>query len=398
MKILIANVGSTSFKFKLYEMKDEEILAQGRIENIGSENSSYSMQCKDHKIQGTASYAGYEQAVLAAIDFLTQGEHACLAALSDIAAVGFKTVHGKGIRECRVLDEPALQAMEAYTFLAPAHNPPYIKAIRIFAKLIPEVPRIGLFEPAFHRNIPAHAYTYGLPAELVEKHAIRKYGFHGASHRWIAERTPQLLNAAAESLRIISCHLGGSSSICAIRNGFSLDTSMGFSPQSGVLNAKRCGDLDPFVPLYLQEEEKWSAAQVSKVLNSQSGLAGISGIPSGDMKEIIDAADQGSEKAQLAIDTFCYGVLHYIGAYYLVLQGLDALVFTGGIGERGSLIRHRVCRQLQFLGVQLNPEANQRATGEAKISTPDSSIQVLVIPANEELIVAREAKALLERR
>jgi len=397
MKILIANVGSTSFKFKLYEMKDEEILAQGRIENIGSEHSSYSMQCKGQKIHGAAFYADYEQAVLAAIDFLTQGEHACLGALSDIAAVGFKTVHGKGIRECRYLDESALQAMEAYTFLAPAHNPPYIKAIRIFAKLIPEVPCIGLFEPAFHRNIPAQAYTYGLPSELAEKHAIRKYGFHGASHRWIAERTPQLLNTPAGALRVISCHLGGSSSICAIRDGRSLDTSMGFSPQSGVLNAKRCGDLDPFVPLFLQQVEKWSPEQVSKVLNSQSGLAGISGIPSGDMKEIIDAADQGSAKAQLAIDTFCYGVLHYIGAYYLVLQGLDALVFTGGIGERGSLIRHCVCRQLQFLGVKLDQEANQRATGEMKISTPDSSIQVLVIPANEELIVAREAKVLLER-
>lgn len=397
MKILIANVGSTSFKFKLYKMKDEEILAQGRIENIGSEGSSYSMQCKDYQKQGTASYVDYEHAVLAAIDFLTQGEHACLNKLSDIAAVGFKTVHGKGIRECRFLDEPALQAMETYAFLAPAHNPPYIKAIRIFAKLIPDVPRIGLFEPAFHRNIPAHAYTYGLPADLAEKHAIRKYGFHGASHRWIAERTPQLLNAAAGSLRIISCHLGGSSSLCAIRNGRSLDTSMGFSPQSGVLNAKRCGDLDPFIPLFLQKEEKWSADQVSKVLNSQSGLAGISGIPSGDMKEIIEAAEQGSEKAQLAIDCFCYGVLHYIGAYYLVLHGLDVLAFTGGIGERGSLIRHRVCQQLQFLGVELDQEANRHVIGEEIISTPNSAIHVLVIPANEELIVAREAKALLEQ-
>lgn len=256
MKILIANVGSTSFKFKLFDMQEEMILAQGKIENIGSPQSAFAMAAGDHTIEGHEKFATYEQAVQSAIHFLCDRENPCVADLSQIDAIGFKTVHGKGIRECRYLDEQTLQAMEAYNFLAPAHNPPYINAIRVFAKVAPQVPRIGLFEPAFHRHIPDYAYTYGLPLELAQKHEIRKYGFHGASHRWIAERVPQWLNIPSAPLAIISCHLGGSSSICAIRDGQSIDTSMGFSPQSGILNAKRCGDLDPFIPLFLLEQEK----------------------------------------------------------------------------------------------------------------------------------------------
>jgi acetate kinase len=397
MKILVANVGSTSFKFKLYSMDDEAILSQGKIENIGAERSAFSMSSAGKKQEGSAHFPTYENAVDAAIRFLTEGEHRPVRTLDEIDAVGFKTVHGKGIRECRLLDDAVLQAMEEYNFLAPAHNPPYIKAIRIFAKLIPQVPRVGLFEPAFHRHIPDHAFTYGLPYELAQKHQIRKYGFHGASHRWISEKAPQLLKRPYNSLRIISCHLGGSSSICAIKNGRSLDVSMGFSPQSGVLNAKRCGDLDPFIPLYLQEQEKWSAKQVSDLLNSQSGLAGISGIASGDMKHIIDSAELGNERARLAIAAFCYGVQHYIGAYYVALQGLDVLAFTGGMGERGVLIRQKVCEGLQCLGVMLDQQANANAVGDAVISTGDSQVSVVVIPANEELIVAREVKELLRQ-
>ena len=396
MKVLVANVGSTSFKFKLYDMEGESILAQGKIENIGSDRSVYTMTSGGHKIEGQEKFATYEKAVLTAIQFLTQGRHSVVQELSQIDAVGFKTVHGKGIRECRFLDEPTLEAMEKYTFLAPAHNPPYISAIRVFAKLIPQVPRVGLFEPAFHRHIPDYAFTYGLPWEVAQKHEIRKYGFHGASHRWVSEKALESVNGLDPS-RIISCHLGGSSSICAIKNGCSIDTSMGFSPQSGVLNAKRCGDLDPFIPLYLQEEERWSPSELNQMLNSKSGLAGISGIASGDMKEIIEAAEQGSHRAQLAVETFCYGIQHYIGAYYVALEGLDLLAFTGGIGERGVLIRQRVCDKLTCLGVELDEEANKQALGDALISTPASQVKVLVIQANEELIVAREVKELLDK-
>lgn len=394
MMILVANVGSTSFKFKLFDMSGEAILATGKIENIGYEKSPYKMQTEKGELEGVGHFPNYEDAVKFSIDFLLNSEHGALSSLDRLSAVGFKTVHGKGIRECRVLDDSVLQAMEEYNFLAPSHNPPYIAAIRIFQKLVPSIPLVGLFEPAFHKSIPDYAVTYGIPYELAQKHGIRKYGFHGASHRWISERAPQLLQLDKNSYRIISCHLGGSSSICAIKDGRSIEVSMGFSPQSGLLNAKRCGDLDPFVPLYLQKVEGLNVDEVADLLNSRSGLLGISGV-SGDMKKILDAADAGDERAQLAVDTFCYGIRHYVGAYYVALQGLDALVFTGGIGEKSSVIRQNVCKDLRFLGVELDADKNERVDGEAIISSDNSKIKVAVIPANEELIVAREVQKIL---
>jgi len=395
--ILVANVGSTSFKFKLFEMPGEKILSTGKIENIGSEESQYQLRAGERSINGSQVFADYESAIKFSIDFLTDSANGILPSLEHLDAVGFKTVHGKGLRECRVLDEKTLAAMEAYNFLAPSHNPPYIAAIRIFAKLIPKVPRVGLFEPAFHRNLPEYATTYGIPYELAKKHGIQKYGFHGASHRYISERTPEFLGIPKEKSRIISCHLGGSSSICAIKDGRSIDVSMGFSPQSGLLNAKRTGDLDPFVPLFLQKEEGLTVDQVADLLNARSGLLGISGV-SGDMKKLIDAAEQGNKRAHLAIDTFCYGILHYVGAYYVALQGLDALVFTGGIGEKSPLIREKVCQGLEFLGIEIDKEVNQNVTGEQVISTANSKAHVAVIPTNEELVVAREVKKLLDRK
>jgi len=397
VKILVANVGSTSFKFKLYDMPAEGILAQGKIENIGSPESPYQFEVGASKADGVESFPDYEDALSRTIKFLTEGNDAILRSLKSLSAIGFKTVHGKGMRECCYLDEPTLAAMEAYNFLAPAHNPPYIKAIRIFAKLVPEIPLVGLFEPAFHRSIPDYAYTYGIPYDLTQKHDIRKYGFHGASHRYLAERAPAFLGLDPGAARIVSCHLGGSSSICAIKNGRSVDTSMGFSPQSGVLNAKRCGDLDPFVALYLQKAEGLSVDQVADQLHSKSGLLGIAGV-SGDMKQIIEASELGNDRARLAIDTFCYGVKHYIGSYFVALEGMDALIFTGGIGERGALVRRKICQGLECLGVQLDIKANEFANGEQIISTPESKVAVAVIPTNEELIVAREVRELLDRK
>jgi acetate kinase len=392
MKILIANVGSTSFKFKLYEMPTEAILAQGKIENIGSKESAYRFSSEKNVSSGVKEYAHYEDAVSASIQFLTDPANAMLGDVSDLDAVGFKTVHGKNIRECRILNDAALAAMEEYNFLASAHNPPYIRAIKIFQKY--KIPLVGLFEPAFHRSIPDYAYTYGLPKDLSDKHGIRKYGFHGASHRYISERAPEVAGINAASARIISCHLGGSSSICAIKNGVSIDTSMGFSPQSGLLNQKRCGDLDPFIPLFLQKAENWTPDQVADVLNNKSGLVGISGIP-GDMKQIEEAALAGNARAQLAIHTFCYGIKHYIGAYFVALEGCDMIVFTGGIGENSAYIRSIITRGLECIGAKLDPERNKSARGEAVVSTADSKIRLLAIPTNEELIVARETAALL---
>ncbi|MBN2410331.1 acetate/propionate family kinase [candidate division KSB1 bacterium] len=395
MKILVANVGSTSFKFKLYDMSDESILAYGKIENIGYGESSYQLNSLNNEKTGSKRYENYESAISDCIDFIIADNKGVLKSLNELSAVGFKTVHGKNMRECRILENYILNAMEEYNFLAPAHNPPYIQAIRIFKKLIPGIPAVGLFEPAFHKTIPDYAYTSGLPLELAEKHGIRKYGFHGASHRYISERAPEFAGFDPKHVRLISCHLGGSSSICAIKNGQSIDTSMSFSPQSGLLNANRCGDLDPFIPLYLQKVEKMSVDEVADLLQSKSGMAGIAGELK-DVKQIEKDAQSGEKRAMLAVNTFCYRVKLYIGAYFAVLGGCDLLVFTGGIGEKGAPFREKITGGLDCLGIKIDPSLNESVSDEAVISSGDSKVKVVVIPTNEELVVAREVQELLQ--
>lgn len=392
--ILVANVGSTSFKFKLFTMPEEIILASGKVENIGAENSCFSFSCASARPEGTKVFRTYQQAITACMDFLTHQDNNLLTGLHEIDAVGFKTVHGKNMRECCILDDHVLQAMEEYNFLAPAHNPPYIQAIKAFTAMIPGIPCVGLFEPAFHRTIPDYAYTTGIPYELAEKHGIRKYGFHGASHRYIAERTPQFLGMASDHFRLISCHLGGSSSICAIKNGQSIDISMSFSPQSGLLNANRCGDLDPFIPLFLQKVENLTVDEVAELLQSHSGMSGIAG-QSKDVKQIEEDALQGDERAILAMKTYCYRVQQYIGAYYVALGGCDVLVFTGGIGEKSAPFRHEICKSLDCIGVHIDAKLNNTVSGEALISSPGYNLKVAVIPTNEEVVVAREVQELL---
>jgi len=396
MKILVANVGSTSFKFKLFTMPEESILAAGKVENIGADNSCFSFSCEANRASGSQVFRNYQQAISACTDFLTNKDSRLLTGLHEIDAIGFKTVHGKNMRECRVLNDQVLQAMAEYNFLAPAHNPPYIQAIKAFTAMIPGIPCVGLFEPAFHSTIPDYAYTTGLPYKLAEKHGIRKYGFHGASHRYIAERTPQFTGLAPDNIRIISCHLGGSSSICAIKDGKSIDTSMSFSPQSGLLNANRCGDLDPFIPLFLQKAEKLSVDEVAELLQSQSGLAGIAG-QNKDVKQIEDDALRGDARAILAMQTCGYRVQHYIGAYYVTLGGCDALVFTGGIGEKSVTFRREICKALDCIGIKIDTDLNNKVTGEALISTASSQVKVAVIPTNEEVVVAREVRELLDK-
>jgi len=395
MKILVANVGSTSFKFKLFDMADGTVAAEGVVEGIGAAESPFRFRIGTAEQDGRGHFPSYDAAVRRSVEALLDPKSGVLASPSDLGAVGFKTVHGKDMVECRILDDEVLRAMEDYNFLAPAHNPPYIRAIRIFKQLV-DAPLVGLFEPAFHRSVPEYAYTYGLPYELAREHGIRKYGFHGASHRYISERAPVVAGIPQDRVRLISCHLGGSSSVCAVLNGDSIDVSMGFSPQSGVLNAKRCGDLDPFIPLYLQKAAGLDADQVADLLNNRSGLLGISGV-SADMKEIIKAADAGSKRAQLAIDTFCYGVRHYIGAFHVALGGCDLLVFTGGIGERSPRIRAGICKGLECIGVELDSRRNETAAGESIISAPDSIPKIAVVRTNEEWVVAREVQRKIDR-
>lgn len=396
-KILIANVGSTSFKYQLFSFPGEEVLAKGKVERVGATKSPYSHTALGKTFSGEAEVKDHTSAIKLCLDFLLSSDAEIIKSLEEINAVGFKTVHGGKFTSVHFLTEEVIKEMEKFSIVAPAHNPPYIKAIRIFRELMPSTPLIGVFEPHFHTTIPLYARVYGVPYEWYEQFGIAKYGFHGASHHYIAERTPQIVGKSKEELKIISCHLGGSSSLCAIRNGQSIDTSMGFSAQSGILNATRCGDLDVFVVPYLQKEAGLSIEEISRELVKKGGLLGISGI-SGDMRDLLEAISRGDEKAILAVDAFCYGIKKYIGSYVAVMNGLDVLVFTGGIGEMSPPIRKKICEDMDYLGIVIDEEKNSSAIGkEATISPEGSKVIVAVIPTNEELIVAREAEKLLDK-
>ena len=386
--ILIANVGSTSLKYQVLRLPQETCLSKGRFERIGQDDALWTHDGHDEAL----ALPGYGEAIDRMVSELDRSGD-----LESLDAVGFKTVIAKGIDGCVELTEDVLGRMEDYTLLAPAHNPPYIQAIRAFAERLPRTRLVGLFEPAFHATIPGYARTYPLPKHWREVHAVKRYGYHGASHRYVAERMPQLMERDTEGLRIVSCHLGGSSSLCAIKNGQSLDTSMGFSPQSGVFHATRHGDLDPFAVLYVMREEKLSYDDIVRQLTKESGLAGLSGIASGDMREVEEAMDSGDENSALAFHSFCYGVKKQIGAYIAALGGLDGIGFAGGIGERGWRVRAEVCRDLEELGIELNHEANRSAKGdEMMISKDGAPVAVWVVPTNEELIVARACHEFLQ--
>ncbi len=395
MKVLVVNVGSTSLKFRLFETEDESVVAVGKVERVGSTRSPVMYQAggqprREQEIECPDQRA----AITHVLNLLIDPSSGVLLDLEQLDAIGFKPVHAKNITDSTFITDAVIKAMEEYIPLAPAHNPPYIEAFRIFQELLPDKPLIGVFEPAFHRTIPEYARTYGIPFEWSEKHAIRRYGFHGASHRYISWRTPQMLGRPAGNLRVISCHLGGSSSICAIKNGVSVDTSMGFSPQSGLPNASRNGDLDPFVVLYIMEKEGLSTEQVRSAISGNGGLKGISGI-SGDVRDLEEAADAGNSRAALALGVLIHETRKYIGAYIAVLEGLDALVFTGGIGENGRDIRRRICQGLECFGIQIDPAKNEIGGQEAIISRDESPVKILVVLANEELVIARETARLI---
>jgi len=379
-------------------MVDESVIARGRIERIGSQKAPITLETRGAgTLRQEGAIPNHAEAIKLAIQTLTTGRFACLNSLDELDAAAFKTVHGGQITGTVVIDETVLHALREATPDAPAHNPPFIRAIEIFREMCPTLPLVGVFEPHFHQSLPARAYTGSYPYEWQEKYGIRKLGFHGASHHYIAQRVPQLLGKPSEALRIISCHLGGSSSLCAIYGGMSVDTSMDFSPQAGVPMGTRCGDIDVFAVLHAMDRENLTTDDMRRILTNESGLAGISGI-SADVRDIEDATEQGNKRAQLALDVFAYQVKKYIGAYIAAMNGCDVLAFTGGIGERGVKMRERICTDLQWLGISIDPERNETCVGaEGVISPDDSRVTVIVVPTNEELIVAREAVKVLHK-
>lgn len=388
MKILIANPGSTSYKCKLYDSADMKVLFKATVERIGDSEGIYTYSFDNEKsIQVNQKITDYFEAVNLTITSIKEKFN-----INEIDAVGFKTVHAKGVTGCVRLDNKVLKAMEDYRSLAPVHTDVYITAISTFQKLLSDMPLVGLFETHFHQNIPSEAYLYGIPYELYEKHGIRKYGFHGASHRYIGKRALELYNAN----KVISCHLGGSSSVCAIKDGWSIDTSMGMSPQSGLLNAKRVGDLDPFGLLYLMEKENLSIDETRDLLMSKSGIYGISG-KSGDFRDIEEGMNKGDERDTKAFKTFAYYVKRYIGEYLAILNGADCIVFTAGAGENSPALRKEIAGKLNYLNIILDEEKNLQNPKEGLISSENSKIKIAVIPTNEEYIVAKEVEKFLQK-
>ncbi len=395
LKVLVPNLGSTSLKYQLLEMDGERVLARGKIERIGREQAIVTNWDADgNATQTTASVPSHRTAIQLLIESLRSG-----APPAGIDAVGFKAVHGgPRYRGSFIVDDALLEAMEEFVPVASVHNPLYIQAMQIFREVLPQVPMVAVFEPGFHVTIPDRAAVYGIPFEWTEKYGIRRYGFHGSSHRYIAQRVPQILGRSAAGLRLVSCHLGGSSSICAILDGKSVDSSFGFSAQSGVEHATRSGELDPFAVLYLMEKENLSAAQVRSILCKMSGLLGVSGVSS-DLRDIEEAAKEGNQRAKLAFDILVYEAKKYIGAFAAAMGGLDAVAFAGGIGENSWRVREAVCRDMQFLGISLDEETNRKpATGDRLISSPGSNVAVLVVYTNEEVVVARETVRVLSAR
>ncbi len=391
MKILVANLGSTSFKYRLFDMSDERVLARGGVERIGSPSSRCFVESGGQREETTIEARDHAVAVRLCLEQLSDPKRGCLSDPSELAAIGFKAVHAQGVSGAQRVDDRVLAAMEAYADVAPAHNPPYIRVMRLLAKELSQIPLVAAFETGFHQTIPDAERYYAVPREWVEKHGIMKYGFHGASHRFIAERTAQLLNKP--DAKIISCHLGGSSSLCAIANGQSRACSLGMSPQTGLPHNNRVGDFDVFaLPALLRGTGK-TLDQLLDDLANRSGLLGLSG--HNDIRDIQTAAANGEAGARLALDVFVASIRHYLGAYLLLLNGADAIVFTGGIGENSTHIREAICADLDWFGIHLDRLKNEHATGETAIHGGDSRVQLWIMPTNEEIVVARQAKELL---
>jgi acetate kinase len=391
MKILVANLGSTSFKYRLFDMAAGTQLARGGIERIGSPESRCVVEIGGQKQEKTLRVPDHAEAVRQCLAQLTDATTGCLKEATEVSAIAFKAVHGGRYSGVQRVTPELLAAMEEMNDVAPAHNPPYINAMRLLSEKLPAIPLVAAFETDFHRTIPDGNRYFAIPFEWAEKALVRRYGFHGASHRYIAQRTAELLGPG---LRIISCHLGGSSSLCAIRDGQSMATSMGFSAQSGLPQNNRVGDFDPFALPTIMKHTGKSLKEVLAILASQGGLLALSGL-SGDLRDIDEAAAAGNARAKLALDVYASNVRHYLGAYLVELGGADVIVFTGGIGENRPAFRATVCRNLEELGIVLDPVANESAKGEAKVSAATSRVQIWTIPTNEELIVARQAAKLL---
>jgi acetate kinase len=402
MKILVINCGSSSLKFKLYDLPAGDtatLMAEGLVEEIGREKSKFSYRDSrsPEKIVGDVVAKDHTQAVAAMKDMLLDAEHGLFKEKIDVDACGHRVVHGRELFSNSALVTPPVRAaIEECIGIAPLHNPPNLAGIAACEKIFPGLPQVAVFDTAFHQTMPPHVYTYGLPQDQVERNHVRKYGFHGTSHEYVARRCAELMKKDFAKIKLITCHLGNGSSITAVKNGQSFDTSMGLTPLEGLLMGTRTGDMDPAVVLYIMDKDKLSPQEMNTLLNSKSGVKGVSGV-SNDMRQIMAKAEEGDRRAKLALDMFEYRLIKYIGSYVAAMAGCDGIVFTGGIGENAVGIRAHVLEPLQFIGVDLDPGRNSSNAKEKVITRDGSRISAWVVPTNEELMIARKTKAIVEQ-
>lgn len=387
--IMAVNAGSSSLKWKLFAMPEEEVVASGNVERVGLKDSIFGMKYKGEKMKRILDIHDHSEALNEILTTLK--DEKIIESLADITAVGHRVVAGGEIfKESTIIDEKALEEIETLSELAPLHNPPEAKVIRVFMEMLPNVTNVAVFDTAFHQTMPKENYLYSIPMEYYDKYKARRYGAHGTSHMYVSQRVTELMGVDKEDVKVITCHLGNGASITAVENGQSVDTSMGFTPLAGLTMGTRSGDIDPSLIAYLMEKEGIDDIQTFiDILNQKSGLLGLSGLSS-DMRDLRDAAEEGNERAQTAINIFRNRIVKYIGSYMATMNGCDAIVFTGGIGENDISARKHICEQLSWFGVEIDEEANNVRGVEREISTPASKIRVFIIPTEEELMIARD--------
>lgn len=387
-KIMAINAGSSSLKFQLLEMPEETVVTKGIVERIGLEESTFQIEVNGEKQNETRDILDHSQAVEILLEKLTG--LGIINSLNEIEGIGHRVVHGaEKFNDSILIDDSVLKCIEEVSELAPLHNPANLVGIKSFMKVLPNVPAVAVFDTAFHQTMPEQSFLYSLPYEYYEKYGIRKYGFHGTSHKYVTERAAELLGRPVEQLRLISCHLGNGASIAAIEGGKSIDTSMGFTPLAGITMGTRSGNIDPALIPYIMEKTGRSATEVLDVLNKKSGMLALSGFSS-DLRDIEKKAAAGHERAELALEVFTSRIHKYIGSYAARMRGVDAVIFTAGIGENSDVIRARVLKGLEFMGIYWDPSLNKVRGKEAFLNYPHSPVKVIVIPTNEEVMIARD--------
>jgi acetate kinase len=398
MKILVLNCGSSSIKYQLFDMIKTSVLAKGLVDKIGMNGASLTNKREDgDEVRLEGEIIDHQQGIEYVLGVMTSSEHGSINSINEIKAVGHRVVHGaEKFKSSVYINDDVIEQMENCVELAPLHNPPNLKGIYAMKALLPNVPQCGVFDTAFHQTMPDYAYMYALPYSLYKKYGVRRYGFHGSSHRYVSRKAANILNVDYENLKIISCHLGNGASIAAIKNGKSLDTSMGLTPVEGLIMGTRVGDVDAGALSFIMTKEEIGVSQLNTLMNKQSGILGVSGVSS-DMREVEKAVEEGNERAALSLKMYTYRIKKYIGAYAAAMGGVDVIIFTGGVGENAIEIRAEILSNLNFMGIELDEEKNKVRAKDTVISTSNSTCKIMLIPTDEELVIAQDTMAILNQ-